>query len=111
MHFLWVFCGALAVPHAAASESTAGDYAYGAGANVTRGLWNVISSPAEIPCAIREDVKQQGGAGAFMGFAKGLAFMVRRIVVGVSEIGTFVLPAEATLPGVCQSRQGQAAVS
>ena len=93
------------LPVAAAGEGTAGDYASGMGIQIGRGLWNVVSSPAEIPCTMRDDMSDgNAAAGAFTGFGKGLALMVRRIVVGVSEIGTFVMPSEATIPGVCAQK-------
>lgn len=87
-----------------AGEGTAGDYAAGMGKNIGRGLWNVASSPAEIPCTISSDMKENAGTGFFTGFGKGLGLMVRRIVVGVSEIGTFMMPAEATIPPVCRQK-------
>lgn len=94
----------------AAGEGTAGDYFYGMGTQLGRGVWNAVSSPAEIPCTMRDDIKDQGGVGAATGFGKGTWYMVRRIIVGVSEIGTFILPSEATLPPVCKERP-QAAVA
>src|SRR5689334_16312007 len=92
-----------AVPPVFAAEGTAGDYFAGMGKNLGRGLWNVVSSPAEIPCTMSDDM--EGGnaaAGFFTGMGKGLVFMGRRIVVGASEILTFVLPAAPVLPGVCR---------
>ena len=91
----------LSLPPALAGEGTAGDYVAGMGKNIGRGLINVVSSPAEIPCTMRDDVKEQGGSGYATGFGKGFAFMLRRILIGVSEIATFVLPAEATIDPVC----------
>ena len=91
-------------PALQAGEGTAGDYAAGLGKNIGRGLWNVASSPAEIPCTISSDMKENAGTGFFTGFGKGLAFMVRRIVIGVSEIGTFRLPAERTIAPVCSAK-------
>ena len=85
-----------------AGEETTGDYMSGMGNQFVRGLGNVISSPAEIPCTMTSDIKSQGAAaGTFTGLGKGLAFMLRRILVGVSEVATFVIPMEATLPTVC----------
>jgi putative exosortase-associated protein (TIGR04073 family) len=92
----------LLTPAALASgEGTAGDYFAGLGKQLGRGVWNVVSSPAEIPCTMRDDIKVKGGTGAATGFGKGLVFFGRRIIVGVSELLTFVMPSEATLPMVC----------
>ena len=88
-------------PMALAGEETAGDYFSGMGIQIARGLWNIISSPAEIPCTMRDDIKTDGGAGAATGFGKGIAFFLRRALVGVSEFVTFVMPSGGTLPQVC----------
>lgn len=85
-----------------AGEGTSGDYMAEIGTKFGRGLFNVISSPAEIPCTMTSDIKSEGAAaGTFTGLGKGLAFMVRRILVGVTEVGTFMIPMEATIPTVC----------
>lgn len=85
-----------------AGEGTAGDYAADMGTQFGRGLLNVVSSPAEIPCTMRDDIQEKGGGvGTFTGFGKGLAFFVRRAVVGVCEVGTFFMPAPKVLPTVC----------
>ncbi len=84
-----------------AGEETMGDYFREIGTKFGRGLWNVISSPAEIPCTMVEDTKNQGSEGVFTGFGKGIVFMLRRILVGVTEVGTFVIPMERTIPQVC----------
>jgi len=90
-----------AAPSAQAGEETAGDYFVGIGTKFGRGLWNVVSSPAEIPCNMTFDIQDKGGVGALTGFGKGTVFMLRRILVGVCEVGTFIIPMEATLPKVC----------
>lgn len=89
---------------AASAEGTAGDYFYGMGANLGRGVLNIVTSPADIPCTMTQDAKDQGASGLATGFGKGLLFMMRRIVVGVAEIGTFIMPEERTIPPVCQSQ-------
>ena len=73
-----------------------------------RGVVNVLGSPLEIPCAIRDDVTEHGAAGIGSGLFKGLALFLRRVLVGVTEIGTFVIPMEATLPKVCAKRPAPA---
>ena len=88
-----------------AGEGTAGDYASGMGIQFVRGLGNILSSPAEIPCTISSDMSVNSSTGFFTGFGKGTAFMLRRILVGVCEVGTFMLPSAATLPTVCKKKQ------
>ena len=69
------------------------------------GLENVITSPAEIPCTMK--VEMEGGnaaAGFFTGFGKGTLFMLRRILVGATEVGTFMIPMERTIPRVCHEK-------
>ena len=85
-----------------AQEETAGDYFYGISTKFGRGLWNVISSPAEIPCTTKVEMDNKGGAGFLPGVGKGTLFMLRRILVGVTEVGTFVIPMERTIPEVCR---------
>ena len=77
------------------------DYTVGISQKFGHGLLNVISSPLEIPCTFRDDVSEKGGAGIATGFFKGIAFFLRRALVGVTEVGTFVIPMEETLPPVC----------
>ncbi|MDP3919507.1 MAG: exosortase system-associated protein, TIGR04073 family [Candidatus Omnitrophota bacterium] len=86
-----------------AGEETLGDYSAEIGTKFGRGLVNIVSSLAEIPCTIADDVKDTGAVGSITGFGKGLAFMLRRILVGVTEVGTFMIPMERTIPPVCQS--------
>jgi putative exosortase-associated protein (TIGR04073 family) len=94
----------LALPKAFA-EGTAGDYGAGMGTKFGRGLWNVVSSPAEIPCTMNQDMRTMNpAAGFFTGFGKGTVFMLRRMLVGVSEFAVFYMsPFEATLPPVCSA--------
>ena len=80
------------------------DYGVEISTKLGRGLLNVVSSPLEIPCAIRDDYSDRGGAGIATGFFKGLAFFLRRLLVGATEAGTFMIPMEATLPPVCAKR-------
>ena len=85
-----------------AEEATVGDYFHGIGTKFGRGLENTVTSLAEIPCAMAVEIKGQGAAGSFTGFGKGTLFMLRRLLVGVTEIGTFFIPMERTLPWVCR---------
>lgn len=91
----------------AGAESGA-DYTVGISQKLGRGAVNLISSPLELPCAIRDEVQEQGAAGGVTGLFKGIALFLRRALVGVTEIGTFVIPMEATLPSVCAKRPAPA---
>lgn len=79
-----------------------GDYFYGIGTKFGRGLENIFTSFAEIPCTVRADMKEQGGSGFLPGFGMGTVFMFRRMLIGVSEAGSFFIPMERTIPRVCQ---------
>lgn len=83
------------------AEGTVGDYMYGAGAQLGRGLENIVTSVAEIPCTIHADMKDQGGSGFFPGLGMGTVYMLRRMFIGVCEVGSFFIPAERTIPRVC----------
>lgn len=85
-----------------AGESTSGDYLADIGSKFGRGVANVLTSPVEIPCTIGDDMTIRPETGFFTGFGKGSLFMFRRILVGVCEIGTFMMPAEPTIPPVCK---------
>ena len=84
------------------AEETVGDYMYGIGTKFGRGLENVVTSLAEVPCTIHADIKDQGGSGFFPGWGMGTVYMLRRMLVGVTEVGTFFIPMERTIPRVCQ---------
>ena len=86
---------------ALAGEGTMGDYFADIGTKIGRGLENVLTSPAEIPCTMHQEMGDKGGEGFFTGFGKGTVFMLRRIWVGVTEVGTFMIPMERTIPPVC----------
>jgi putative exosortase-associated protein (TIGR04073 family) len=87
------------------AEGAAGDYMYGIGTKFGRGLENIVTSFAEIPCTIHADIKDKGGTGFFSGFGKGTLFMLRRMLVGVTEVGTFFIPMERTIPRVCHEAE------
>ncbi|MCM8776490.1 MAG: hypothetical protein NC930_09135 [Candidatus Omnitrophica bacterium] len=90
------------LPSASAGEGTAGDYAVEISTKFGRGLENVITSPMEIPCTIGDELADHPQWGFLSGLGKGTVFMLRRILVGVTEVGTFVIPMERTIPRVCQ---------
>ena len=102
----WVifFTGAILVTEPGrtyAGEGNFSDYMGEIGTKFGRGLFNVLSSPAEIPCRTSAAVKEGGGWNSIPGFGQGVVYMLRRMLVGVTEAGTFMIPMEATLPVVC----------
>ena len=99
--FLMLLLLVMAVGSLQAGEETAGDLAASSGQKFVRGLGNILSSPAEIPCTMADDIHQRGASGIVTGFGKGLVFMLHRILNGVTEVGTFMIPAEPTMPTVC----------
>jgi putative exosortase-associated protein (TIGR04073 family) len=99
----------MAIPFAFAEEETVGDYMYGIGTKFGRGLENVVTSLAEVPCTVHSDMSDQGAAGFFSGFGKGTLFMLRRMLVGVTEVGTFFIPMERTIPRVCHKEEPKVA--
>ena len=84
-----------------AEEATVGDYMYGIGTKFGRGLENIVTSFAEIPCTIHTDMKDRGGSGFFPGLGMGTVYMLRRMFIGVCEVGSFFIPMERTIPRVC----------
>jgi len=100
--FMSVFLTVSFLPAASAGEGTAGDYMIEIGTKLGRGFYNVVSSPFEIPCTMGHDARDVGASGYFTGFFKGILFMGRRLLVGVTEVGTFMIPMEATIPPPCQ---------
>jgi putative exosortase-associated protein (TIGR04073 family) len=84
-----------------AEEATVGDDMYGIGTKFGRGLENVVTSLAEIPCTIHKDMKEQGGSGFLPGLGMGSVYMLRRMYIGVCEVGSFFIPMERTIPRVC----------
>ncbi len=81
---------------------TAGDYMGAVGTKLGRGLENIVTSPAEIPCTMSKEMhKGNPAAGFFTGFAKGTGLFVWRAFVGVTEVASFMIPMERTIPRVC----------
>ncbi len=93
-----------ALPAAFADGETSGDYLTSIGTKAGRGLVNIVTSPMEIPCGIGADMSKRPAVGFFTGVGKGTLLMLRRILVGVTEVGTFMMPAEATIPAVCKEK-------
>ena len=89
------------IPVSFAGEGNAGDYFKQAGTQIVRGLENVVTSPVEIPCTMGSEMAAHPQAGIFTGLGKGTVFMLRRLLIGVAEIGTFIIPDVRTIPPVC----------
>lgn len=89
----------------AGDPGTAGDYFREISIKFVRGIGNILQSPAEIPCAMVYDNREDPGTGLITGLGKGLWYTVRRIWVGVDEVATFIIPMEPTLPTVCKEPQ------
>ena len=85
-----------------AGTATTGDYMTDIGTKFMRGFGNILISPGEIPCGVIDDRQEHKVGGIFTGIGKGTVFMLRRILVGVDEVITFMIPMEATLPPLCQ---------
>jgi len=98
----------MAVGGAPAGYADSSDYAVGVTEKLGRGIVNVLSSPLEIPCGIRDEVSDRGTGGVGSGFFKGLALFLRRVLVGATETATFVIPMEATIPNVCARKPAPA---
>lgn len=101
--FLMLMAGAVPL----CAEGSA-DYSVGISQKLGRGLLNVLSSPLEIPCGIRDEVAERGGGGTVTGLFRGITLMARRILVGVTEVGTFMIPMEETLPPACAKKPAAA---
>lgn len=80
------------------------DYTIEVSQKLGRGVINVVSSPAEIPCTLKNEVEDRGAIGSVSGFFRGIVFMLRRVLVGATEIMSFVIPMKETLPPVCARR-------
>lgn len=80
------------------------DYIVGISQKLGRGVMNVLSSPLELPCTMRDNISEMGGTGVINGLALGIVFFARRLLVGVTETMTFVIPMGATLAPVCAKK-------
>lgn len=83
------------------------DYAIAITEKLGRGVGNLLSSPLEIPCAIRGDISEQGAVGIARGLFRGMALFLRRALVGAGEAATFIIPMDATLPPVCRKKPAE----
>jgi putative exosortase-associated protein (TIGR04073 family) len=95
----------LPVTLVSAEEATVGDYMYGVGTKFGRGLENIVTSLAEVPCTVHANMKDQGGSGFFTGMGMGTVYMLRRMFIGVCEVGSFFIPMERTIPRVCHDTE------
>lgn len=75
------------------------------GTKLGRGVENVVTSPAEIPCTIESEMHQGDRIIRFFtGIGKGTVLFLRRAIVGVTEVVTFVIPMERTMQRVCTEK-------
>jgi len=88
-------------PVLAAEDEASGNYFSGAGTKVVRGFENFLTSPAEIPCTINFQRDDKPTLGWFTGTGLGVVNMIRRMMVGASEILTFFVPMDRAIPRVC----------
>ena len=86
-----------------AQEETYGDYFYAIGTKFVRGAGHILTSLADIPCTTVSEMREDAATGFFTGVGKGTLLMLRRIIVGATEIGTFMIPAERTIPPACST--------
>lgn len=100
----WVMIFSLAIPASAlAAETASGDYFSEIGTKFGRGIENIVTSPAEIPCTIETEMhKGDRILRFFSGLGKGTIFFTRRVILGATEVVTFAIPMERTLPRVCE---------
>jgi len=83
-------------------EETLGDYMLGMGVKLGRGVENIVTSPAEVPCTMKDEIHDSGVArGIFTGIGKGTWSFFKRVLIGVTEIGTFIIPMGRTVSRVC----------
>lgn len=81
---------------------TSSHYATEIGSKLGRGIENIVTSPAEIPCMTEIEMHQgDPSLGFFKGLIKGTGLFLRRAVVGVAEVVTFFAPMKLALPRVC----------
>jgi putative exosortase-associated protein (TIGR04073 family) len=101
-----VFLTAL-VPMTLAGDGGGWDYAVDISSKFGRGLTNIITSPAEIPCNVANEMDDMGPyKGFFPGLGLGVFKMGRRMFDGVLDIGTFIIPSNTEeMPYVCQGRK------
>ena len=93
-----------------AQEQTAGDYFDAAGTKLGRGLENIATSPAEIPCTVEEEMhKGDRILRFFSGAGLGTVYFLRRVLIGATETVTFFIPMERTIPRVCSEAPAEPA--
>jgi len=99
---VFVFFFSLGLPLSYGAEGDTSDYIYEISTKFGRGVMNVVSSPFEIFCRTAQDMEDQGATGFFTGMGKGFMHFGHRLLVGVMEVGTFVIPMPPDLPSVCE---------
>ncbi len=84
-----------------AAEGSFGDYMGDIGIKFVRGLENIVTSPVEIPCQMKTEIEERKAVGAVTGLGTGTIYFLRRLLVGATEVMTFVIPMDRTIPRVC----------
>ena len=102
--FLIVLMGLIAMPFnlPAQEEETFGDYVVGMGTKLGRGVENIVTSPAELPCTVKDEISDSGVTRGFIkGIGKGTWSFFKRVLIGVTEVGTFITPMGRSVSRVC----------
>ncbi|HRK62153.1 MAG TPA: exosortase system-associated protein, TIGR04073 family [Candidatus Omnitrophota bacterium] len=83
--------------------ASAGEYVEDIATKFGRGVENFVTSPAEIPCTVESEMhKGDRIIRFFSGLGKGTVYFLRRAIVGTTEVVTFMIPMERTMPQVCK---------
>ncbi|MDP3920692.1 MAG: hypothetical protein Q8R76_07810 [Candidatus Omnitrophota bacterium] len=69
-----------------------------------RGVVNIVTTPAELSCAIYYDFNDNAWTAPITGTVKGAVLMVRRALVGVAEVASFPIPSHEWIPKVCNGK-------
>jgi len=91
----------LACPAIAQAESMHQGYATRSLQKFGRGMTNILTSPTEFTCAIYYDAQMHPFTAAVTGSSKGALLLVRRAVVGVFEVVSFMVPTEPLIDKTC----------
>ncbi|OGW79043.1 MAG: hypothetical protein A2Z83_02150 [Omnitrophica bacterium GWA2_52_8] len=88
------------------AQAAFSDYLHDIGTKFGRGVVNTVSSPFEVMCHTSKGIASRENnpyAGFFKGIGTGSVAFGKRLLIGVTQIGTFVIPMEedANIPPVC----------
>jgi putative exosortase-associated protein (TIGR04073 family) len=82
------------------SYEQSGDYMMDSFTKLGKGITNILASPFEIPSVWAHEIKEKEAVGVFYGLPKGVLFFGRRLLFGVTEVATFLIPSHETLPNI-----------